>query len=523
MATNKLTVDEVDAVVQFAQGIWAMERYGVYTPWMQNTLLNNLNNSAQVPTSDKIKQALSDYKNNAENLQDYMQFMQHFDMLFARTVKSYVNMLSFDLSVVCTNANPEDYTSEKYLADKKRVYNFLDKFDYKAEFRKVLEQVLVNETFYTWFRKSKAGNKGMRYALQIMPQDRCMLTNYWEKGALYDFDMMYFMQPGVDIDTYDPFFKETMNSLYKDGELVNYNPAAGLNKRNGKYAYWVQTSPARGSWVFKFDMSNFNSTPFLSALLKDAIRDNEIGELQFNKDMIGAYGILAGTIPLLEGAKTGAKADQFAFNPKTLGGFMAKAKAGLSDKIKLAALPVDNLDFYQFSDTNKDMYKDQLANTAGIGSGVSRVIYSSDRMSNAELEAGIVDQYNTVKPMYYQFQNFLEYFVNQITKNFHFKFIFDGCSYPFEREKRFDRLIKLADKGMVMPPSVFASASGFAPQDFERMLEESKYSGWSNLWQLPLNSATTAQSSGDEGGRPTKDDGDLSDSGEMNRNAEGEL
>lgn len=520
MATDKLSKSDVEAVIQFAQGIWSMERYGFFTPWSQNTNLNDLNNSAKVPTSDAIKKALAEYKSSAENLQDYMQFMQHFDMLFARTVKSYVNMLSFDLIPVCTNAKPEDYQSEKYLADKKRVYDFLDRFDYKAEFRKVLEQVLINEVYFTWFRKSKTGNKGMKYALQVMPQNRCLLTGYWEKGLLYDFDLGYFLQPSVDIDGYDPFFKKAYKKMFEDPEY-NYNPVAPFNKRNGTYAYWTQTSPADGAFCFKFDMSNFNATPFLSALLKDAIRDNEIGELQFNKDIISAYGILAGSIPLFDNAKSGTKANQFAIDPATLGGFMAKAKAGLGKNIKLAALPLDAPNMYQFNDSNSDMYKDQLATTAGIGSGVSRVIYSSDRVSNAELEAGIIDQYNTVKPMYYQFQNFLEYYVGQITKHFHFSFIFDGCSYPFEREKRFDRIMKIADKGLVLPPAAFASALGYEPQNFERMLEESKYSGWNKLWQLPLNSATTAQSS--SGGRPTKDTNDLSDSGEMNRNVDGKL
>lgn len=332
---------------------------------------------------------------------------------------------------------------------------------------------------------------------------------------------MYFMQPSVDVDGYDPFFKKALNQLYKSKEFIDYNPTARLNERTGKYAFWTQTSPMNGSWAFKFNMSNLNATPFLSALLKDAIRDNEIGELQFNKDIISAYGILAGSIPLFDNAKSGTVANQFAIDPTTLGGFMAKAKAGLSENIKLAALPLDSPKLYQFTDTNKDMYSDQLSTTAGIGSGVSRVIYSSDRMSNAEIEAGIIDQYNTVKPMYYQFQNFLEFYANQLTKNFHFKFIFDGCSYPFEREKRFDKIMKIADKGMVMPPSVFASVLGYAPQDFERMLEESKNSGWSNLWQMPLNVNTASSSTNI--GRPKTETSELTEGGENYRDAEGEL
>ena len=39
------------------------------------------------------------------------------------------------------------------------------------------------------------------------------------------------------------------------------------------------------------------------------------------------------------------------------------------------------------------MYSNQLSATAGVGSGLSRVIYSSDRQSNAEIEAGMTEMY----------------------------------------------------------------------------------------------------------------------------------
>lgn len=524
--SESLNKNEVEAVVQFAQGLWTYERYGIYTPWMQNNILNNLNNSAKIPTSETIKQSLSEYKNSAENLQNYMQFMQHFDMLFARTVKSYVNMLAFDLSWVCINANKEDYNTEEFNSDKKIMYDFLDKFKYKEEFRKSVEIMMINEVFYTWLRKSGRGKK-TTYALQIMPQDRCMITGSWKEemsgGLLYDFDLNYFLQAGIDIDGYDSFFKKQLNALENADEYINYNPTASLKNHTGRYAFWTQTSPKQNAWVFKFDMSNYNATPFLSSLLKDAIRDNEVGELQFNKDIISAYGILAGSIPLFDNAKSGTTADQFAINPKTLGGFMAKAKAGLNDKIKLAALPLDAPKMYQFNDNNPDMYKNQLTTTAGVGSGLSRVIYSSDRVSNAELEAGIIDQYNTMKPLYYQFENFLNFFVNQLTKKFKFKFIFDGCNYSFEREKRFNRAISFADKGMVLAPSYYSSILGFEPQDFERMLEQSKYSNWNELWQLPLNSNTTASSGLIEKGRPTIEDSELTEGGQNYRDSNGEL
>lgn len=520
---EQLTREQLQDVIQFSQALYAAENIGIYSPWLSNQLLQGLNNNPRIPDLDKIKEALADYKNQAKDLQGYMEFMNNYDMIFKRTLQSYANVLAFDLQIVCTNAFTQaDYESDEYKEDKKRIYKFLDRFDYIQEFKNVVLEVLLHETYFTWFRKTKWGNQGMKCALQIMPQDYCILTGYWENGLLWDLDYNYFLQPGVDIDGFDPSIKKTFYSMFGPDSkpIINYRPTAPLNKRTGQYAYWAQTSPNDGAWAWKFDPKNFNATPYLAPFLKDAIMNDEVAQLQVDKDMISAYAVLAGEIRLFDNAKSGTKANQFAIDPATLGTFMGKAKQGLGKLLKLVAMPVENLKFFQFSDSTPDMYSDQLSNSAGVGSGVSRVIYSSDRMSNAEIEAGIIDQYNTMKPLYQQFNKFMTFYGNQLTRKYKFKFIFDGCSYPFEREKRFERLIKAADKGMVLNPSAYASVLGYAPQDFERMLQESKWGGWNELWQLPLNASTTAQT---EGGRPPKEDGDLSDSGEGNRNSDGEL
>ena len=132
--------------------------------------------------------------------------------------------------------------------------------------------------------------------------------------------------------------------------------------------------------------------------------------------------------------------------------------------------------FYQFELKNPNMYSTQLATSAGVGSGMSRVIYSSDRQSNAEIEAGLNDMYQTMKPLYPQFSNFLEFYVNQLTKKYKWKFIFDGSNYPFEREARFDKVKKMADSGIVIPMQTWASVSGYQPQLFEQYAESKLYS-----------------------------------------------
>ena len=329
--------------------------------------------------------------------------------------------------------------------------------------------------------------------------------------------MTYFQQPGVSIDGFDPAFKKYYNNVFSNNQgIQNYNPVSALDKRNGSYGAWTQTSPVDGAWVFKFSLDNFAEAPFLAPFLKMSLRNSDIEALQYNKDLASAYAILAGEIRLLDNAKSGAVKDAFAIAPKTLGAFMGKVKAGLTDYVKAVAMPTENTDMYQFTDNNKDMLNDHMSVSAGVGSGIGRILFSADRMSNAELQYAVEAQYQIMKNLYPQFQNFMEFWANKMTTKYHFRFIFDGCAYEFEREKRMERLMKMADKGIVLGPSAYASAIGMTPQDFERSLAEGHNSGWLENLSTLLN-VNTMKDGGNTGGRPRQDDSSLTDSGAASR------
>ena len=511
---EKISRSDVQDVIDFSSGLMAMD--GFYSPFLSNQLLTNLNNNPRLPSAESVKKALNDYKNSGEELQGFVEFASSFDMIFKRTLYSYANALSFDLQITCKNAYTEsDYQSEEYKKDRQTVDNFLTNFDYKKEFYNVLLNVLKRDTYFTWFRKTKTGNRGkMKLALQIMPQDYCMLTGYFEKGLLWSLNILYYMQPGVDLNGFDPSITKTYLRALET--IDSYVPSAPLNDRKGSYAMWADVSPLDGAWAWKFDTSSFANNPFLSPYVANVLRSDEIGELQYNKDLIAASGILAGEIKLFDSAKSGQKANQFSIDPKTLGTFMSLVKKGLQSTIKAVAVPLENIKFFQFEDKNPNSYTNELTTTAGIGTGISRVIYSSDKMSNAELEAALNEVYQTMKPMYAQFNNFLDFYVNQMTSKYKFKFEFVGSNYQFERDARFDKMMKMADKGLVLNSSAWASAVGMNPVTFDRMLAESKYTGWIDKYSmLMLNANTTAQSN--EGGRPRQSGTSLTESGEASR------
>lgn len=346
-----------------------------------------------------------------------------------------------------------------------------------------------------------------------------MLTGYFEKGLLWSFNVLYFMQPGVDIEGFDPSLKQTYLRAI-DAQQIDYRPSAPLNQRDGSYALWADVSPLSGAWAFKFSTDSFAQNPFLAPFVANVLRNNEVGDLQYDKDLLSAAGILAGEIRLFDTAKSGTQSNQFAIDPKTLGAFMQKAKTGLKRQFQLAAMPLENIKFFQYEDKNPESYNNDLTTTAGLGTGISRVIYSSDRMSNAEIEAALNEVYQTMKPMYAQFNNFLDFYVNQMTSKYKFKFEFVGSNYRFEQEARFDKLTKLAERGLVLNSSAWASAIGMNPVTFDRMLAESRATGWcikNGQLMLNANTAKSPSESGNDGGRPREDSSALTDSGEASR------
>lgn len=522
-----MSKEEVFSMLELAEAFTQVKNgqfgYGYYTPDLLNQNLNNLGITPETPTYQKLIRALNNPQNTAEEIQAYSSWAECNDMLYARYIQYYANMLSFDLLPICVNAEKKDYKTKAFREDERKVWEFLDSFDYKSEFRSMVAQMLRQETVFTWLRTNKGTikenaeiiqnneidnyNDLPKYKLQMMPQNFCTLTGYFEKGYLYDFDMNYFLQAGVDINGFDPSFKKKYNDIFNNDGIDKYIPTNPLNKRGGTFAYTVQTSPEDGAWVFKFDASNFSAMPFLSPTLTNILNNREIQALQKNKDIASAYAILAGELKMMDKQKSGNVKDAFAISPTTLGQFLGAISSGLKSSVQLAALPLENTDFYQYKDDNPDMYSNQLATSTSLGASASNLIYNTDKMSQEESRNAIMTDGNMMKKLYSQFGNFLEYYVNKLTNKFKFSFNFEGLDYPFERKDRQEKLKELAGIGIVLSPSAWGAAYGYKPQDFKRMLEEASGGDFTdnlvNLTSIHTSSGSVKRTSNNSTGVST--------------------
>jgi hypothetical protein len=504
---DEISAQEAWDVVTFAKNMYNLMP-GVYTPDLVNSRMKDINMNPIAGTANDIETALKNPQNSEEQLRGFSEYFEYTNMIYKRTLHYMSKMLAFDYTFTCTNAQESDYNSAAYKKDKKIVYDFLDKFDVKREFKRVMNQMLRHDVFYSILRED-----GDKYVLQELPIKRCKLTGRWDYGLLFDFDMMWFIaNPGVDIMSYPPIFRKFYKRI-SDDKNNGYRPSGDVN-RSGEWVYWCQTAPEDNFWAWKLDPDQAGAVPFLSPMFPDLAMTPLIRNLQKNKYIIQASRILVGLIPLLKDAKSGNIKDMFAIDPKVAGQFAQLIRAGLPEAISLSIAPFEDIKQYDFGMDQYNILEDHNKNI-GASSGInSRLIYGLDKQNAEETRNSIaVDEY-LLTYIYPYFSAFLEYHINRKTKKFKFKFEFEGTEFYLNKQTRLDNAMKLATVGIVLPQKISA-AIGMEYKDFERQLAQGRADSFVDKL-TPMITAYT--NSGKQGaGAPQKATSDLSDGGAESR------
>jgi len=510
----KISESDVFDVLKFAS--YYYDSYS--NPLLINQRMQDVGLSPMVATVDAVDKALENPKNSEQALIGYSEFTEMTSMLYRRILLYLSGMLSFDLTYTCKNQMKEsDYSSKQYKNDVKILTDFLDSFNVKKEFKTAIRQMVRNEVFFSIMRE-----EGDKYTLQELPKNYCLITGRWDYGMLFDFDMNWFLQSGVDINMYPPIFKKMYEKAFIKNN-PNYKPSAPINQRDEAWVKWVQTSPKDGFWSFKFSPELATKVPFLAPLLPDMVTQPIIRKLQTNSYIASASKLLIGKVPLLDKSVKGATVkDSVAISPEMLGKFLALLKAGLSESVKVGVAPLEDMKGVSFP-LDSPFYQEYLK-TASSSSGVnSRLIYTLDKNNSVESQLSInVDEF-LMTYVYPQFSDYLDYYVNKKTSKYKFRFDFEGTEFFTNRKERFETQMTLSDKGIVLPQKIAASI-GMLPHVFLKQLEEGKASGFvDKLTPIQTSFTLGKNPTSDKGGRPSSKDNDLSDSASQTREDGGNL
>ena len=499
-------------MVAFSRGLQA--GIGSYlTPQMVNANLKSINLNPQVGTYEEILEALQNPNTNEDKIIAYSQNQYLTNTLYKRNSDYYANLLAFNLSIQCKNAEMSDYTSPAYKKDWKIVKNFLNKFDYRSEFRKAVVNMINADIYPCMFRTDMCEDK---WVLQDFPYKYVKITGRFSHGIMVDYDLSIFLSGTQSLDLYPSWLKKKFQNLLKQNK---YNPASTLNSRTGTFALYTQTSPEDGAFCFKFSPDFMTEIPYFASMIPDTSMVEVYRTLQLNQNIASARKIITSQWPMLKDAKN-ATGDNISIRVETMGKMIGACMGGLNSSgelFNLIALPSDKIEVTQMENKNQDMYQNYLKTVSGLLGGAN-VLFSTQKQTSTEtLVSSDIDRL-MMERTYNQFENFLDYYINRLTKQFKFDFKFSGTKLYVNKESRIKEALDFAKVGIVSINKL-ANALDLDQVELLREMEISKSSGIEKLF-LSLNSVYT-QSGGDasEGGRPKSSTTEISDSGEATRDS----
>ena len=509
-----LSEEEVKVVWDYYQFARAMQgsQYpaAMMTPMLLNQRLQDISLNPQQADQDKLDNALKDPKNNEDYLQGIGQSFEITSSVYRRLIEYLANMLSFDITYLPTNADRDDFRTQAFKKDEKRIEDFLDRFDYTSAFQTAVKQMIRNETFFCSPRFDFE-----RAVLQELPSANnwTKITGKWPYGLLFSMNMYWFVQPGVDLDMYLPFFAESFNSFWGADKPKTYMPSIGASMRGGSaWVYWQDIPPDVGH-VFKLSPEITTRLPHYVGLFSDLILQPLMRSLQKSISMSEATKLLTGEVPFLNNSQAKV-ADQLSMTPDTLGKFLGLVQSALTSAVKAVAAPLENIEAQSFPGNN-EMYPTYLRNTlAASGVNTGLIFTSSQRPNILESKLSLESDELFMESVYPQFNAFMDYHANKASKKFRFKFEFEGTKFSTNRENRFNTQKDLMERGIVLPQKISA-AIGMRYGKMKKMMEMAKEDGFADLL-VPLLRASQMPSS-DKGGRPQAEDSKISDSGAQTR------
>lgn len=520
-----LTPSQLYDVLEFAQNYYNVATGGnsypmTFTPQLTNQRLTSIGISDETTESFDYQKAIESLAQNQKSLVGYSEFLGLTDAVSKRSTSYIGNLPSFDYTFVCKNAfDKKDYESKEYKEDLDTVKEFLSHFNPQAEFISVHRRTMKTDAYFGVFRTDFEN-----YSFQELPYGYCMITGRnpdW--GYIFDFNMEWFLHQGLSIDQYPSAFKKLWRKTFKgNSSWEEYDPSNPLSKRDGTFSLWAQTSPLPedGNFVcFKFNSDIYGTIPFLTTLFGDVANKDLVRQLQNNAYIIASQKILVGLIPLLKEQKSGAVRDAVAVSPKTMGAFLGLLKQGLSDAVKISGVPFSDLKDISFSLPTSNMY-DQYNSSAASNAGVtSRFVYTSDKLSAAEVKYNALIDQMISEQVYPQYAAWLSTMVNRRTKKYKFTFTFEGTK--FDRDERLNRAEKLANRGIFVD-QLYASAIGRNKFELESLMLMSKNSSFYDLLRLPPNSNTDSLGGdSDNGGSRKKPVEEVAESTERKTDYEG--
>lgn len=410
---------------------------------------------------------------------------------FRRLIQYFVGLTDLAYVVSPYRVDPSSANIKTINRNYRKVLNALSSMSIKTQFPKILTVCLREDTYYgtMWVT-------GDSITIQQLPSDYCSISSIEGNVPNVTFNFSYFDAHSDLLDFYPDEFRRKYN-IYK----------------KNRTSRWIELdAPTSFAVKCNNDILDYSIPPF-AGILREIYDIEDYKQLKLAKTALENYAMVVMTLGMDEDGNWSLDYDRAKE-------FWRNLESVLPEEIGsvLSPMPINKISFEKSNTGDTNTVADAEHNLFSAA-GVSSLLFNNDKASaNALLLSIKADQsitYGIVKSIEDVINRFIQY--QGYGKNF--KVTFLDVS-PFNRKEMGDQYLKACQYGVPMISYYCASQGlGQAEMDCMNFLENTVL----NLTERfkPLHSSSTQSDSGkgatDQGGAPTKDIGDLSESGEQNR------
>lgn len=464
---------------------------------LNRLITRDLNNNTNRPTfslftKDNITTYLSNPYTYEKQLRKAAVYIYGASPHFRRLIQYFVGLSDLSYIVEPYRIDPKKANIKTVNNNYRKVLNMLSSMSIKTQFPKILTVCLREDVFYgtAWITADNI-------TIQQLPSDYCQISSVEGNVPNVTFDFSYFDAHGNLLDYYPKEFKTKYN-VYKKNRMSR----------------WIELdSPTSFAIKCNADILDYAIPPF-AGIFREIYELEDYRQLKLTKTALENYAMLAMKLPMSDDGSWGIDLDKAKEFWRNLDAVLPEEVGSV-----LTPMPIDKISFERThtGDTDTISSAEQNLFTAA---GVSSLLFNNEKASaNALLLSIKADQSIT-----YGIVKSIEDAVNRIIqaqsygKNFRVNFLDVS---PFNRKEAGDAYLKAASYGLPTI-SAYAASQGIGQAELDCMsFLEGRVLGLQDLFR-PIQSSSQVSSSDvdsnaatDEGGAPTKDISELSDSGEQ--------
>ena len=376
------------------------------------------------------------------------------------------------------------------------------RMDFASELVKLLLVAWREDSVYAYVYDDSDQEGGTCF-YQILDGDYCRVSSVEAGVFRFAFDFSYFRSHETYLEYWDSEFKSKYEAYQKDSTLR-----------------WQELEPER-QVCFKVNSDDPTMDyPSLSSLFEAIISNIDLQALKTAKDELSAYKLLVARLKPLTGAD---EPDDFEVDPDTALKYYNKFVAALPECVNacLSPVPIEPIEFKDLNNTDDtDMISNSISN---IFKHIGGVILNSDKSGTTIYEAQIIaDMKIAQSTLLPQVQRYLNLYFNYIigTSHGYFKYIDGVC--PYTRRQKRKELVGSAQNGFSRMS--IGILDGNTPLEQISLLKLERDLGLIDLMSNPLSTSYTQSGSQPttdtdpiNGGAPSKDSDDLTDSGSKSK------